>query len=259
MPRYRFFTSQDICVEVVEPHGDSKGNALILLGMPATIGETAITATLTSHGWTTLQPHYHGTYDSGGLFSPASAADTVRSVTRAVEAGEVIDVKSNQTRNIAPAVSLVVGYSFGAHVAFRTLAEFNDLKAVLLLSPAIAYGDGSTGFSSEGVDFLDYLSRSRPYTYRLADKSEWQRFYSGLDNSFPAKADSTAEPITIMAYVGSKDESIDADRLAVGLTALVADVLGVGTTCSVKVVQGAGHSSGDLLTDQIRSEIGALR
>lgn len=258
MARYRFFTSQNVCVEVVEPRGESKGNALILLGMPATIGETALTAVLTSQGWTTFQPHYHGTYDSDGLFSPASAAETVRSVARAVATGEVLDVKSNRARKIAPNISLLAGYSFGAHVAFKTLAEFSDLRVLLLLAPAIAYGDDSTGFSAEGIGFLDYLSRSRPHTYRLADRSEWQGFYSGLDNNFSPRADSMAEPFTVIAYVGSDDNSIDADRLTAGLTGLVSGVLGDGTTCGVKVVAGAGHSSAEILTDQVRSEIGAL-
>ncbi len=196
MARFRYFTDEGICVEVFEGPGPSSPIAMVLLGMPATIGESEVTRLLNSEGFTVVQPHYAGTYDSAGEFHPAAAVMTARAVAKSLVDGEVIDVKNQVSRTIASSIALLVGYSFGAHVACHALHSINA-QGLLLISPAISYGTTETGFKSEDITFLDYVTRSRPYTYRIGNRAEWKSLFQGDLNSFEYSKERTLSALVI--------------------------------------------------------------
>src|SRR5579859_2393516 len=100
MTRFRF-EYKGIIVDVCEPKsGNTEHAAIFLYGFPATISENAATDLLLSCGLTVLQPHYPGTYDSKGHFSPQSAIDMVSELVEALSCGQVYDLKNDSVRAI---------------------------------------------------------------------------------------------------------------------------------------------------------------
>jgi pimeloyl-ACP methyl ester carboxylesterase len=254
MARFRFMTDDSICCEVVTGNDTSRGAALVLLGFPATIGESPLTAFIVDTGFAVVQPHYAGTYDSAGAFTPESARSTVDSVVRALSAGSVRDLKSQQTRELPPEVTLCVGYSFGAHIAFHVLHTLNRLEHLLLLSPAVTYGDDKTGFESEDLEFMDYVKRSRPLTYRIGDIKFWKALFDGHDNHFT----STEHAFKVGAVVGSNDSSIDADKLGAGLPDVLERAAPNANYSKLLRVNGGGHSAGSLLNQSTTNRLKSL-
>lgn len=249
MGRYRFFTESGVCVEVFEA-ADETGTALVLLGMPATIGESALTRLLNQAGYTVLQPHYPGTYDSRGEFTPREAAESINEIVAAVGHGSVLDAKNNAARAIRNHVDVTIGYSFGAHIALRTGIPSRHL---LLISPAVAYGTDSTGFGEEDASFLDYPSRSRPLTYRVGDTEEWGAFYRGEQNRFEL---SESQCLKALVVYGSEDSSLQSDRLEAGIDELLSRH---GIETRFLRIDGGGHSASSLLThDRDEAILGGL-
>jgi dienelactone hydrolase len=188
----------------------ARATALFLPGFPATLGENEVTRALVNNGLTVVCPHYRGTYDSGGRFTPLTAVQTVKQISSAVRQGLILDTKRNTRAPIPPAIVVAVGYSFGAYVLLHAARSLTDLQRVWLFSPALTYGPAplDSGFQEEGIGFLDYVRRSRPRTYRLGKEEEWRRFYEGDFNAAPGRP-SRAE-VTVESYFGQKDSSFDA-------------------------------------------------
>ena len=94
MSRFRFI-EKGLCCDV---YYNKKKNidkcALFLYGFPATIGSNNLTEVLVDRGYTVLHPHYYGTYDSMGDFSPQSAFETVKTIVEIVKDSLVKNLKS---------------------------------------------------------------------------------------------------------------------------------------------------------------------
>lgn len=255
MARYRFITESGICCEVMSPKQSLMETAMVLLGFPATIGESALTNFLQELGFVVVQPQYPGTYDSSGVFTPDSATSSVTDVVRGLGRGFVTNLKRLDKQAIPALTSVCVGYSFGAHIALHALAGLPDVRHLVLLAPAVTYGDSATGFDSEDLSFMEYVSRSRPHTYRLGNMDRWSELFSGRRNGFPSASGGNLQ--SVHAFVGDLDGSIVASRLAVGLPQVMESIApGVETT--VHVVEGAGHSSSQLLNADTRTRIREL-
>lgn len=255
MGRFRYFTDDHQCVEVFEgPHADSP-LALVLLGMPATIGESELSNFLNELGFTVLQPHYSGTYDSDGQFTPKTAISSIISCLGSIQLGEVLDVKSGQNRKIPRKITCLIGYSFGAHIAFHVIPEVTP-KTLLLISPAISYGSDDTGFKSEGVSFYGYMQKSRPKTYRMGPISDWHSLFSAQLNTFPKATNLSLKIVTV---VGAGDPSIDRVKLEQGLRNLTEyNLPGSSTLETIVAPQGAHSIRSILADDHVRRQIGDL-
>lgn len=254
MPRFRFITDSGTCAEVYEPADGTIGTALVLLGFPATIGESALTRFLQGSGLTVVQPHYAGTYDSDGLFTPESAIATVADIAEALSRGTVVDIKRMTSRSVPGPARVCVGYSFGAHVACHSLVSLATTTELVLLAPAVTYGDDNTGFSTEDLSFMDYVARSRPHTYRLGERTEWAELFGGRHNDFDP---SHGQLRSVHAFVGELDESINATQLRAGLPRIIGRIAPAAVT-ETHTVEGAGHSSTALLTPDTKSVLARL-
>jgi pimeloyl-ACP methyl ester carboxylesterase len=255
MARYRFVYKGIMCDTYEPSNGSAKEVALLLYGFPATIGENAATDFLRANGFLVLQPHYPGTYDSEGAFTPQSAVDMVSLIAEALSHGNVHDVKRNSTRSVPGRISVCVGYSFGCIVALRSLPYLTTLRSLLLVSPAISYGKAEvdSGFEEEGPPFIDYVRRSRPFTYRLGDNTSWDAFYNGAFNRPSGEPPGSLH--SVLGLVGSDDSSFDLEVLLRNFDPIVRTYVGRYPGVQLLTVEGAGHSINDLITESTSSKL----
>ena len=255
MARYKI-TFGDLLVDVYEKSvGQSSRSALFLPGFPATIAENFVTKLLNQMGYCVFFPQYPGTYDSGGSFTPRASIEATKTIVTGVSKGEVENLKNQKTVTVPSKISLVVGYSFGAYIAARSLPDLPDVNSFLAMSPAFSYGPSTPdmGFSEEGMKFLSYVERTRPLTYRLGDGEEWRDFYNGKQNSLQsAKQGSDFEMLVV---AGEQDSSIDASVLETGLPDFFKRLGGEPGNSTLLTVADGGHSISTLESDNTENAI----
>ncbi len=248
MKRFRFLVSDQMC-DVYEPDAPTALGrcAVYLLGMPATLGATPITDQLVKAGYHVLQPHYPGTYDSAGFFSPTKSIEAIQHLIGAATSAPVIDLKSQKSKSLPSRLDVCVGQSFGAFVALRVAASTKSIEDLLLFSPAITYGQGATscGFLEDGPSFISYVRRSRPLTYRLGSDRSWNDLYDGLLDT-PASRGVDGGLRRIVGVVGTEDELFALDQLTSRFDSLVRAHVNPVATTSLEVVTGGGHSTDSL-------------
>lgn len=179
MSRFRFI-EKGLCCDVY--YNKNKNNnkcALFLYGFPATIGSNELTEFLVDRGYTVLHPHYYGTYDSIGDFSPQSAYKTVEVINEIVKNSLVKNLKKNTVYKLPNKISICIGYSFGAYVLRHTIQYLNELEEVLLFSPVMSNNPENKlcWVNENGEEHFNYVMRTRPFTYRIKDKEAWMREY----------------------------------------------------------------------------------
>lgn len=179
MSRFRFI-EKGLCCDV---YYNKKKNinkcALFLYGFPATIGSNNLTELLVDKGYTVLHPHYYGTYDSIGDFTPQSSFETVKIITDIVSNSLVRNLKSNSVYKLPDKISICIGYSFGAYVLRHTVQYLKDLEQVFLVSPVMSNNPSNKlcWVNENGQEHLNYVMRTRPFTYRIKDKAAWMKYY----------------------------------------------------------------------------------
>jgi hypothetical protein len=245
------FKHNGIMSDVYEPEGGLAEHAAILLyGFPATISENAATDLLVSSGFSVFQPHYPGTYDSEGLFTPQSAVEVIPNLLEALSHGEVRDLKKNSIRAVPRKVVVCIGYSFGCMISLRGIPYLTSLHSLLLLAPAISYGHAPipSGWNETGPSFLDYLRRSRPFTYRLGETHSWHEFYNGALN-YPT-GESPESLHTIVGVAGAKDGSFNHAVLQQNFAPVVQRYAGSHPDIKLLTVEDGNHSLNSLITDK---------
>ncbi len=227
--------------------------ALFLYGFPATIGENLMTNFLLKNGYFVVQPHYPGTYDSGGKFTPQSAEEMVKTLLQELSGGKVKNLKDDTQIPVPHNVTLCVGYSFGCMITLRCLPFFKNLQSTILISPAISYGvtDLSSGFIENGPAFLDYIRRTRPYTYRLGNSKEWEKLYSGFLNIPRGEAPLSLE--TVIGISGAQDKSFNLPMLKKNFSPIVEKYAGNGKNITLQIIANAGHSVSNLINNSTES------
>jgi esterase/lipase len=230
--------------------GKSKKTALVLLGFPATLGETKLTKLLVEQDYCVVVPHYPGTYDSDGEFTPSNSIDMVEHICSGLKS-PVVNLKTNSPISISENVELIVGYSFGAFVAVNSLFHVNTIKKALFISPALVYGESviDMGFTEEGEAFLDYIKRTRPHTYRMGSIDEWHQFYSGQYNEFESIVN-TSTSLSILSLIGKEDGSIDFTSYADNSDKFFRYYFNP-TLNEIICVDEAGHSLGGIFNKEV--------
>lgn len=249
MGRFRFVYNDIMCEGYAPDEEFSIGKTAILLyGFPATIGQNKVTDELLKNGFTVLQPHYPGMYDSGGIFSPSNSSCCVNTVNKAIQNNKVIDVK-NKEREIPSTISICVGQSYGCFVAMRSFKFLPELKSIILLAPAVNYGqkDTNCGFFEDGNEFVAYVRRSRPHTYRLADNEEWKKLYEGQLDPSECITDHKIE--RVLGIVGLQDDSFDLKLLKENFEPLVRSKVGDLPQINLVEVIDGKHKSSSLIVD----------
>lgn len=180
---------------------------IYVYGFPGSTGPNPLTRFFTVRGVTMVQPHYFGTYDSAGLFSPGSAITSIDQVADVLSRGGTEDVKAHAPLDLPRNVTTLVGHSFGAFAALRAAKHISTLNTLILMGPAITFGKGTLGCGvhEDGEWQVSYVRRSRPYTYRLSSDDEWFAMYRG-DHNPPKDPEETSRLARVVGLVGSQDK-----------------------------------------------------
>lgn len=239
MKRDRVFID-GICVDVMHSGKPSRRSAIYFYGFPGSIGVNALTEKLVDSGVMVLQPHFPGTYDSSGKFDPFAGSAVLsaifsdnQSVYKSVKSGKEIEI-------MRP--TCVFGHSFGAFAALEGAHEAKGIDKLVLLAPAISFksGDYGCGLIGEDISHYDYVQRSRPYTYRLVDKSLFEEMYLGKLEERGRSAPVSLKKI--VGIVGDEDGYFDLGILSAQFESIVRRELKGNFSVRLHVASGASHS-----------------
>ncbi|PTX56823.1 hypothetical protein C8N43_1488 [Litoreibacter ponti] len=181
-----------LCADLYVPEGrPSIGTAVYLYGFPGSMGQTDPVQQLVKFGFSVLQPHFPGSYDSSGKCTPAACFEVLGKLEAMVQSGTLPNAKNGKHISGVEPISVLVGHSFGAYAALHGCSPLQEVREIFLLGPAIAFSSSLDGIGlNEDVDKqFSYIQKTRPFTYRLGGKGEWRELYSGSsDRDFEREA-----------------------------------------------------------------------
>lgn len=248
MKRFRFIEKGLCCDVYYSKEMDINACALFLYGFPATIGENSLTNLLVEKGYTVLHPHYYGTYDSDGDFTPQAAFMTVKNINEIVKT-MVRDLKRNVMVRIPDKITVCVGYSFGAYVLKHSIEQLNDLKTIMLFSPVMSTNacNDSCWYIENGLEHLNYVIRTRPFTYRIKKMTQWMEYYVNDHDLVNTK---TKEAIEHVLWVyGNLDEDMIANKLKSTYIQATKKYLSKSAIAEIVCVENGNHSINSLINE----------
>jgi len=256
MKRHRFIENGLNCEVYIPKQNNKNRSAIFLYGFPGSVGANITTDLLIKNGYTVFMPNYYGTYDSNGTHTPISALQTLTDLSNAISKGEFKDIKSQNHITIPINVELVAASSFGCFIALRSLNVFQDVNSLLLIAPAITFcnsGANFCGLLEDGIENIEYVIRSRPYTYRIGDRNDWLKLFSGqydipVSNTFHSLKN-------IIGIVGDNDSTFDLQRLNAKFKSLIQKIINSDAQIQLETVSGGSHSAESLLTIQTIEKI----
>lgn len=243
MKKFRFIDG-GLAGDVFLPEGQDTpiSAGIFLFGFPAFIGPNEVTRAFVDNGLISFQPHYFGTYDSDGQFSPTSIVDTCRRSQEFFDRGQVLQSKNNQPFSLTQQIEFCVGHSFGGLVALRAAHILHELKALVLMGPTLHYCRVNPDFgnTADGMKSLDYVRLANPRTYRLASNTEWEAMMTGREPLPPATPHPTLRQV--IAVVGENDSYVDIPAFKDNFHLLVNAYCGPNVDHSIIVVPKGGHT-----------------
>ena len=110
MKRFRIIEN-GLCIELYRPVVPNRDErlAVYFYGFPGSSGKTEPVVKLVDAGYTVIQPHYRGTYDSTGEFSPSTAMGTLREIADIIQKGVLVEIKNGSKVHIPTKNSLCCG------------------------------------------------------------------------------------------------------------------------------------------------------
>ena len=230
----------------VGPRPSSAG--VFVYGFPAFVGPNAVTALMVQRGMMAVQPHYLGSYDSDGIYSPISLLDTCRVAGELFQQGHVTQSRDGKRFDIPSQIDVFVGHSFGCLVALRGIRFLPSIRRLVLMAPAVHYSRSNPDFGlhENGPEHLEYVRRSHPHTYRLAPATEWHELLTGKDG-LPRHQYTHPSLEEVVAIVGEKDKYFDREALRSNLPVIVEAYCGSRARFSFHVVREAAHPVDDLV------------
>lgn len=242
MKKIRFIEDElagDVFYSEEDPKPKSAG--LWLFGLPQFVGPNEVTRAYVETGVVSFQPHYIGTYDSGGIFSPVGIHRTCRKSQELFDRGYVMQINNQKPFHLPP-LEFCVGHSFGSLVALRGVQYLHTLKVLFLMGPTVHYRRSNPDFGNkaDGPKILDQVRKSNPKTYRVASSEEWDEIMSGREplprlNDHPSLQE-------VVVVVGERDNYVDIGALEKNLPILVEAFCGKSIKYSFVVVPEGGHT-----------------
>lgn len=254
MSRFRFI-EDGLCCDVFYDKRKNKNEcALFLYGFPATVGSNKLTDMLVEMGYTVLQPQYFGTYDSKGDFTPDSAFYTVKKVENIVSKSLVKNLKDNTIYKLPNIISVCIGYSFGAYVMRNTITYLKDLKKVILVSPVMSNNirNSLCWVNEDGLTHLNYVLKTRPLTYRIANKEDWMVKYVN-DKIFENIPSDKIE--AVLWLYGRNDPAMDEVKLKDKYIMATRKCLASNAHVIICAIDEGDHSINSLITEQSKNII----
>lgn len=188
--------------------------AIFCPGLPYEAREEAVTHELVRRGWQVLQIQYLGTYDSDGDFTPESSIQTVAKARTLLGSGSFIDHKSGDRFSFSVHRPVIIGHSFGAWVALRSLENESAPASCCVFAPFLGFGNSrpDNGVKCELDRHVSYMAAAMPHTIRFRDTALWNDFFTSANDTEWIYTDVPAGS-HVLLIVGEDDQSFDLKRL----------------------------------------------
>jgi hypothetical protein len=243
--KYRFIDN-GLAGDVYYPHPNTgikpKTAGMYLFGFPSFIGPIEVTTALVADGLLSFQPHYYGSYDSDGLFSPNSVVETSKTSQALFDRGYITRMPDGSKFELPEKLEILIGHSFGCFAAIRAVPFLKTLKVLVLLAPTIHYSrtNPDFGVDEDGVAQIESVRISNPKTYRLASAEEWRVPMLGQDPIPNLGNHPTLEEVVVV--VGENDKYFDLKALRANLPLLIRGYCGEKTEYTFLTLPGVAHA-----------------
>lgn len=250
MSRFRFIEKGLCCDVYYNKNRNIDKCALFLYGFPATIGSNNLTELLVDKGYTVLHPHYYGTYDSMGNFSPQSAFETVKTIVEIVKDSFVRNLKNNTEYKLPNTISICIGYSFGAYVLRHTVDYLKDLENVFLFSPVMSNNPTNKlcWVNENGQEHLNYVMRTRPFTYRIKDTNVWIKNY--VNDIYIEKEIKPNNIKKVLWFYGKNDDAMIERKIMEKYIVSTKECLSLNADIAIYCVDDGDHGINTLINNK---------
>lgn len=227
---------------------DFKKAVVSISGFPDFIGINPLTQLLVGSNVLVFQPHMAGTFDSGYLFNPEGAIRTFIALNDLINNANGSDLPSTNAIKMPWNIDsvLLTGHSFGGFFALRFFNLIENVEKILFTSSVFHYAD-RYGCLEIGPEQYEKVSNQYPYTYRLADISEWMGMWEGKDKLPTAPLGKAKE---VMIIYGENDKYFNIELIKQNLLELVRRYI-VSDNIKIEIVKEAGHPLIELLDSSI--------
>lgn len=223
---------------------DFKKAVVSISGFPDFIGINPLTQLLVGTNVLVFQPHMAGTFDSGYLFNPEGAIRTFIALNDLINNANGSDLPSTNAVKMPWNIDsvLLTGHSFGGFFALRFFNLIENVEKILFTSSVFHYAD-RYGCLEIGPEQYEKVSNQYPYTYRLADISEWMGMWEGKDKLPAAPLGKAKE---VMIIYGENDKYFNIELIKQNLLELVSSYI-ISDSIKIEIVKDAGHPLIELL------------
>ncbi len=239
----------------IDLNQEVKELAIFCFGFPGNIGKNVIVEYFVSQDYAVFVHQYSGTYDSDGLYHLESSIDSIVLLSKIINNGNLRDIKNNKVipLNSAPLTTLTA-HSFGCLIGGRAATKVESISKIVLFAPILGYGKNPTDYAvlEDGIFQLEYVKRARPHTFRFGKLNTWSNLFNGKLNSW--NVDKTYEK-KIISIVGSEDDNFNIKDLENNYDNIIKSVFKLDFKSDLIIVDGAGHSEVDFLTDEVKLKI----
>lgn len=229
--------------------GDSNRSCLFAPGFPFSPVVNDAIEWMVEHGYAVLFPQPPGSYDSDGSYSPTSHSTLLSMAANDMEKGRLTHAKTGASVPSLPRPEGIIAHSFGTVAAADCVAA-GGFRWALLFAPILGYcrSDPDFGVRESLASQIDYVARSRPFTFRLASSEEIiTQSYKGQGSGVLAGGES----VSVIGVVGDRDGAFDIERLSSDWTKLVQQRIGSASTSRLHIIPGAGHGITELLAPEV--------
>lgn len=245
--KYRARLDAVACDVYTDRRWDSteRPTAIFLNGFPDFVGPGLVVRQLVAGGTLVVAPHFEGTYDSDGEFTPEGCRRTLARTGEALSSGS-LPLAAGSALSVSPTSLSLVSQSFGAVSSLRFFAELPQLNCIAMFGAALHYSRSNPDYGclEVGVEHYDEVRRTHPHTYRLGPLGPWAEILSGTD---PLPSTPLGSVPVVRVYYGANDAYFDLEMAQANLPSLLDAYIDTADR-SVQLVPGSGHPLDEVLS-----------
>lgn len=170
---------------VSEAYIPEKHNGITIIflpGLPSYLSKNDLTFAVANSRCAVFHPHYSGSFDSAGNFSPEQCLKDVKTFIQMARQGELQELYFDKKFKLNTKTIVLLGTSFGSSIAALSCRE-PQVGRIVLLSPVVTYDQKLIEKYVSGFDFNNQMSglikliqKTFPYSYRIRDWGKLKDF-----------------------------------------------------------------------------------
>ena len=136
----------------------------------------------------------------------------------------------------------------------HTLSYLVDVKKIILISPVMSNNPGNKlcWVNENGLDHLNYVLRTRPFTYRITDKESWMIKYVNDRIQVGVPSDQVED---VFWLYGRHDSAMIEDKLLEKYIMATKQCFSLAANIKILPIEDGNHSINSLMTEQSKEMI----